>query len=176
VTSHQQIQLFLIAVSGSLAGLFWPLLVGLWRKETAQLYRALNIDPGTVAGVGARKSRRGVPGIVRWLRFLALAIVIPIARIGARAIWLVVLAICVATIAVLVGFAAFLKDPDMQAKLGNLGIIAYLAVFNYGFTAASIVGEAFKNVPPTVLHAPTPEAKKPDGAKDSLSDASRKSA
>jgi len=115
--------MFIVSVIGSFAALMWPILVALYKKKSADIYKMLNIS-ASVTGLSLMVSPTivAVGGVLGFL----------------------ILAILISAIAAAVGFAAFLQDDKTRLAIQNLGSAAYFAAFSYGFSAASLVGEPLK--------------------------------
>ena len=111
------IQMFIAAVLGSYAGLLWPILVALYRKQSTQIFSMLEIK--------IMKANNVLLIIFKIILFFAVGLVIAI-------------------IAAAIGFAAFLQDETTRETLKNLGILAYFSAFTYGFSSASLVEEGLK--------------------------------
>ncbi len=139
-------KMFLASLAGSLAALFWPVAISVWRVEMAKYHASLaqNSPSGAARGAGANANRHP-PRIVRWIELLFNLVIVPFVRIGMRWLRFILLALFIAGIASAVGFAGFLKGPDEQKKLADLGSLAFFMAFNYGFMASSVIEEALRN-------------------------------
>ncbi|MDF7810898.1 hypothetical protein [Hymenobacter sp. YC55] len=136
-------KMFIASVLGSLAALFWPVAIHVWRVEIARYQASLSTSgvPGGMIGAGGR---RGRSLLIKWIEKLVKLIVLPFLKIGARWIRFGLLALFIASIASAVGFAGFLQNDEVRKKLQELGALGFFAAFNYGFTASSLVEEALK--------------------------------
>jgi hypothetical protein len=92
-----------VAVVGAEAGIWYPTLIGWFKKNVPDYHVASAGDSG-----------------------------------GLQAVKLFAASLVIAAIVVLLGFAAFLGDATNQAKLEATGVLAFLSVFTYGYTAGSL--------------------------------------
>jgi hypothetical protein len=137
--------MFLWSVLGSLAALFWPWLIAIWRKESAEFFRRVG-PPVPAAG---RVDLDDLPGppVVRFVLRVLIVVATPFVLYFRRALGIAIVAVVIASISAAVGFFSFLSNqPNQQEALMKLGALAYFAAFNYGFTSASLVEEAIKGV------------------------------
>ena len=117
-------KMFIVSVIGSFAALMWPILVALYKKKSADIYKMLSIGGGARSDGG----------------FIAYSAILVIGGI----LGFLILAFVISAIAAAVGFAAFLQDDQKRVAIQNLGSVAYFVAFSYGFSAASLVGEPLK--------------------------------
>jgi hypothetical protein len=136
--------MFLSALGGSVASLFWPLLIALWRKQSSEVSEALGLK-GTI---GARAEEgQAVPGpwIFRFGYRVLEFVLLPFARYASKALLFLLVALLIALVSTAVGFAAFLQNEQTLKSLEATGLLSYFSAFNYGFTAAALVSEPLKN-------------------------------
>src|SRR5258708_5859092 len=109
------IQMFLASMVGSLASLFWPLLIALWRKQSNALTRSFGLE----GAIGARRRTTGLPGppIVRFLYRLVEVVLMPFVFAGAKVLLFLVVALLIALVSSAVGFAAFLQNEETRKAL-----------------------------------------------------------
>lgn len=136
------LRMFLSAMAGSLASLFWPLLIALWRKQANELTRAFGLE----GAIGAQSPAPDVSGppILRLAYRLIEILVLPFIRFTSKMILFLVVAVLIALVSSAVGFAAFLQDEGTRKTLESTGFLAFFSAFNYGFTAATLVSEPLK--------------------------------
>jgi hypothetical protein len=136
--------MFFWSVLGSLAALFWPWLIAIWRKESNEFFRWVGPE---VPAAGRSIDAEHLPGppILRLFLKLVILIASPFVLYFPKALGIAIVAIVIACISAAVGFFSFLNNqPNQQQNLMQLGALAYFAAFNYGFTSASLVEEALK--------------------------------
>ncbi len=109
-------EMFFWSVVGAVAGLWYPLLVAVWRKEMSGLY---------ALGLERTRLSRGARAVLRWLLLGALGVTLGI-------------------IIAAVGFGSFLADPARRRELESLGTLAFFTAASYGFSAGSLVAEPLK--------------------------------
>ena len=133
--------MFCAAMGGSLASLFWPLLIALWRKQSNEVTRAFGLE----GAIGAHSASVPGPPIIRFLYRVIEVILLPFIRFTSKMVLFVAVAFLIALISSAVGFAAFLQDEQTRRALEATGLLAYFSAFNYGFTAATLVSEPLKS-------------------------------
>ena len=143
MNSQWMMWMFFAAMGGSLASLFWPLLIALWRKQANEVTKAFGLE----GAIGARSAAADVPGppILRFAYRVLEVVLLPFVRFTSKMVLFVSVALLIALVSSAVGFAAFLQDEGTRKALESTGILAYFSAFNYGFTAATLVSEPLKS-------------------------------
>jgi hypothetical protein len=122
-------EMFIVSCVGSLAGLFWPILIALWKRGSASIYRWIGPESHTHLG--------GDPPTPSAVRYVFIEYIFPI-------LGFFLVAVISAVIAAAVGFGVFLQDERVRNTLQELGFLGYFSAFTYGFSASSLVEEAMK--------------------------------
>ena len=136
------IRMFLAALGGSLASLFWPLLIALWRKQSNEVTKAFGLE----GAIGAKSSAQDLPGpaILRFALRVLETVLRPFVVYTSKMVLFISVAVLIALVSSAVGFAAFLQNEQTRRTLEAAGFLAYFSAFNYGFTAATLVSEPLK--------------------------------
>lgn len=137
------LSMFFAAMGGSLASLFWPLLIALWRRQSNEITRAFGLD----GAIGAYASAQDNPGsaLFRFFYRVFEIVLLPFVRYTGKMIVFLVVAFLIALVSTAIGFATFLQNDETRTALQSTGLLAYFSAFNYGFTAASVVSEPLKS-------------------------------
>jgi hypothetical protein len=116
---------------GAFFGLLWPILVALWKRQQAQIYKWIGPEDKTRFG--------GAEGVAppSLLRRILVEYVLPI-------FLFFVLAILISFGTSALGFFVFLQDEKARQKLQELGVLAYFSAFSSGFASAAFVSEPLK--------------------------------
>jgi hypothetical protein len=121
--------MFIVSCIGSFAGLFWPLLIAVWKRGSASIYKWI--------GPEARTSFGGEPPTRSRVGYVLIEWILP-------GLLFLIAAGVIAVIAAAVGFGVFLQDEKVRKTLQELGFLGYFSAFTYGFSASSLVEEAMK--------------------------------
>jgi len=137
------VRMFLSAIAGSLAGLYWPLLIALWRKQANEVTKAFGLE----GAIGARAAMSDVPGppILRFSYRVIEIVILPFVRFTSKMVLFVLVALLIALVSSAVGFAAFLQDEGTRKTLEATGLLAFFSAFNYGFMTTTLVSEPLKS-------------------------------
>lgn len=143
MNSQWLLKMFLASVGGSLASLFWPFLIALWRKQSNELTRMFGLQ----GAIGARSSNAEVsgPAVLRVLYRIAELVLLPFVKYTGKMLLLITAALLIALVSSAVGFGAFLQDEQTRKTLESTGLLAFFSAFTYGFTTATLVTEPLKN-------------------------------
>jgi uncharacterized protein YacL len=137
------LRMFFAAMGGSLASLFWPLLIALWRRQSNEITKAFGLE-GTIGALSAAPDVPG-PAFFRFAYRVVEVVIFPFVRFTSKMILFLVIALLIALVSTALGFAAFLQNEETRKSLEATGLLAYFGAFNYGFTAATLVSEPLKS-------------------------------